>query len=133
MLAGYAHGELALVQITGDIHPGNSGGPVVDAAGRLVGIAVAKIRNTNIGFAIPTCQLAAVLSGRLASASVVHITDEKGIQQQLVHTAQFDDQNRIQSTSHVAAGYSGAEQAGSSRAGWLSRPSSWIRSARIGR
>ena len=74
-----SRGELALVQITGDIHPGNSGGPVVDAAGRLVGIAVAKIRNTNIGFAIPTCQLAAVLSGRLASASVVHITDEKGV------------------------------------------------------
>src|SRR6516225_4286523 len=39
--------RLAHIQIDGSINPGNSGGPVVDEKGRLVGIAVAKIHNTN--------------------------------------------------------------------------------------
>jgi predicted Zn finger-like uncharacterized protein len=47
------HGEVARIQIDGDLNPGNSGGPVVDGQGRLVGIAVAKVRNSQIGLAIP--------------------------------------------------------------------------------
>jgi predicted Zn finger-like uncharacterized protein len=42
----------ALVQLQGELHPGNSGGPVVDAQGRLIGVAVSKVRGTQIGFAI---------------------------------------------------------------------------------
>src|SRR5262249_53180837 len=42
----------ALVQLQGDLHPGNSGGPVVDADGHLVGVSVAKLRGTQIAFAI---------------------------------------------------------------------------------
>jgi S1-C subfamily serine protease len=42
----------ALVQLQGELHPGNSGGPVVDAQGRLIGVAVAKLEGTQIGFAI---------------------------------------------------------------------------------
>jgi S1-C subfamily serine protease len=58
-------GDVATVQIAGDITPGNSGGPVVDAQGRLVGIAVATIRNRAIGFAIPATALTRLLNGRL--------------------------------------------------------------------
>ena len=58
-------GDVATVQIAGDITPGNSGGPVVDAQGRLVGIAVATIRGRNIGFAIPATALTRLLNGRL--------------------------------------------------------------------
>jgi S1-C subfamily serine protease len=54
-------GEVARIQIDGDLNPGNSGGPVVDAKGRLVGIAVAKVRNTRIGLAIPPADLIAML------------------------------------------------------------------------
>jgi S1-C subfamily serine protease len=56
-----ARNEVARIQIDGDLNPGNSGGPVVDAQGRLVGIAVAKVRNSNIGLAIPPDQLIALL------------------------------------------------------------------------
>ena len=59
-------GETAVVQIDGDLNPGNSGGPVVDGKGRLVGVAVAKIRNTRIGMAIPPAELTKMLNGRLA-------------------------------------------------------------------
>jgi carboxyl-terminal processing protease len=39
-------GQIAGVQIDGNLNPGNSGGPVVDAQGRLVGVAVAKVVGT---------------------------------------------------------------------------------------
>jgi S1-C subfamily serine protease len=35
------------------MHPGNSGGPVTDAAGRVIGVARAGIVGTQINMAIP--------------------------------------------------------------------------------
>ncbi|MBI1918018.1 MAG: trypsin-like peptidase domain-containing protein [Planctomycetes bacterium] len=58
--------EVAFVQLDGDLNPGNSGGPVVDTKGRLVGIAVAKLRGTRIGMAIPPLELNRMLLGRVA-------------------------------------------------------------------
>jgi S1-C subfamily serine protease len=57
-------GELAVVQLEGGVNPGNSGGPVLDTKGRLVGVAVAKVRNSNIGFAVPPNELTKMLQGR---------------------------------------------------------------------
>ncbi len=59
-------GDIKVVQIDGDVNPGNSGGPVVDSNGQLVGVVVAKIRNTQIGMAIPTQELHLMLAGRVA-------------------------------------------------------------------
>jgi hypothetical protein len=59
-------GVLSVIQIDGDVNPGNSGGPVVDGNGRLVGVAVAKVRGTNIGLAIPARDLGEMLQGRLS-------------------------------------------------------------------
>src|SRR5262249_28138741 len=61
--------EVFLVQIDGDINPGNSGGPVVDGRGRLVGVAVARVRGTRIGLAIPPAELGRMLEGRVAGTS----------------------------------------------------------------
>lgn len=63
-------GRVERVQVNGGIHPGNSGGPVVDAAGTVVGVAVSGIRNTQIQFAIPGEQVDAVAGGRLTDAAV---------------------------------------------------------------
>jgi S1-C subfamily serine protease len=60
-------GDAAVIQIDGDVNPGNSGGPVVDGKGRLVGVTVAKLRGTNIGMAIPRVELFRMLTGRLAN------------------------------------------------------------------
>jgi hypothetical protein len=57
--------RLSLIQIDGSINQGNSGGPVVDEKGRLVGIAVAKIEPTNIGFLIPAAELSRMLEGHV--------------------------------------------------------------------
>lgn len=42
------------IQVNGGMHPGNSGGPVTDANGRVVGVAVAGIVGTQLNFAIPS-------------------------------------------------------------------------------
>lgn len=60
-------GDTAFIQIDGDVNPGNSGGPVVDARGRLVGVTVAKLTGTNIGLAIPPAELDRMLGGRLGN------------------------------------------------------------------
>ena len=57
--------SIAAVQLSGDVNPGNSGGPVVDSNGALVGITVAKVRDTSIGFAIPAAKLRVMMRGTL--------------------------------------------------------------------
>jgi S1-C subfamily serine protease len=55
------NGELDEVQLDLDLNPGNSGGPVVDEKGTLVGVAVAKVKNSRIGFAVPVHKLKRLL------------------------------------------------------------------------
>jgi regulation of enolase protein 1 (concanavalin A-like superfamily) len=63
-------GKLKNVQLDGELNPGNSGGPVVDSEGKLIGIAVSKIVGTRISFAIPSGQLNDLLRGRVASVFI---------------------------------------------------------------
>lgn len=72
-----AQDEVVAVQIDGALNPGNSGGPVVDADGRLVGIAAATIRGTHIGLAIPAAELSRLLEGKAGDvrARMKNVTD----------------------------------------------------------
>jgi S1-C subfamily serine protease len=65
-----ADGVLSKVQVNGGMHPGNSGGPVIDARGNVVGVAVAGIEGTQINFAIPGEQVQGFLGGRLSGISL---------------------------------------------------------------
>ncbi len=56
------------------MNPGNSGGPIVDGDGRLVGIAVAIVNpaiGTGIGFAVPVNDLIALLEGKMLASLFV--------------------------------------------------------------
>ncbi len=55
------------IQTDASINPGNSGGPVVDQEGRLVGVTVAKLGDTNISFVIPRRRLDQFINGQLHS------------------------------------------------------------------
>jgi len=66
-----ADGRVSAVLVDGALNPGNSGGPIVDAHGRLVGVAVAAIPGANIGIAIARPDLLAMLTGRPEG---VHVT-----------------------------------------------------------
>ena len=60
-----AAGELTQIQVNGGMHPGNSGGPVVNSQGLVVGVSVAVIRNTQINFAIPGQIVRSLLAGNI--------------------------------------------------------------------
>src|SRR5262245_6770373 len=58
-------GVLDRVQCNGGMHPGNSGGPVVNGSGHLIGVSVAGIPGTPIVFAIPSDHVTRAMAGRL--------------------------------------------------------------------
>ncbi len=87
--------EVALVQIDSDLNPGNSGGPVVDARGRLVGIAVAKVRDTRIGLAVPPRVLTEMLEGRVGEARL----EMSGAKEVRVEVDLVDPLERIRSVA----------------------------------
>jgi S1-C subfamily serine protease len=60
------NGMLSRIQVNGGMYPGNSGGPVVDASGAVVGVAVSIIRNTQINFAVPGDAVRLMLNGYVA-------------------------------------------------------------------
>ncbi len=61
-------GELAAIQIDGNLNPGNSGGPVVDAAGKLVGVAQSIVKEgKGIGFIVPAGELTRMMDGRVGN------------------------------------------------------------------
>jgi S1-C subfamily serine protease len=69
-------GELATIQIDGNLNPGNSGGPVVDSKGRLVGVAVAIQRDgQGIGFLVPAAEVVRTMEGRFGR---VRVSVQKG-------------------------------------------------------
>jgi S1-C subfamily serine protease len=54
-------GELVAIQFNNQVNPGNSGGPVLDESGRVVGVAVATMRGQARNLAIPVGRLDAFL------------------------------------------------------------------------
>jgi S1-C subfamily serine protease len=57
--------EQGVVQLGGGMNPGNSGGPVTNKGGQVVGVSVAKILGTDIDFAIPAERAAAFVRKQL--------------------------------------------------------------------
>ena len=55
--------KLNRVQLAGSLIGGNSGGPVVDAKGRLVGVVVERVPGESVGFAVPPTMIADFLAG----------------------------------------------------------------------
>jgi S1-C subfamily serine protease len=59
-----------IIQIDGDLNPGNAGGPIVDAQGRLLGVAIIKIAGTKIGLITPAGQIAKLMEPRIPRLSL---------------------------------------------------------------
>jgi S1-C subfamily serine protease len=70
----YGHGTVIrdVLSLRGLIRPGNSGGPVVDSAGHVVGVVfAASVTSSDTGYALSSGQVAqAAATGRLASQAV---------------------------------------------------------------
>jgi S1-C subfamily serine protease len=63
------NGVLKQVQVNGGMHPGNSGGPVINAKGQVVGMSVSGYSGTQVQFAIPGELVSRFLGGRVSSLS----------------------------------------------------------------
>lgn len=55
--------QIARIQLNGNMIEGNSGGPIVDAKGRLIGVAQSRWRGNAVGFAVPPNVIMAFLDG----------------------------------------------------------------------
>jgi serine protease Do len=63
-------GRLVTLQLDGALNPGNSGGPVIAANGKVVGVSVASILGAQIGLAIPVLEVDELLAGRPLTIAV---------------------------------------------------------------
>ena len=66
------NGVLTRIQLSGEMNPGNSGGPIIDTRGNVVGVAVSGVASTTINFAIPGENVHALLNGRLDKVTLNH-------------------------------------------------------------
>ncbi len=73
--------NIAIIQVDSGIDPGNSGGPVVDSSGTLIGVSVAKVSGSQIGFAIPSHELSEMLVGRVLAVKTRPLGASRGVVQ----------------------------------------------------
>jgi S1-C subfamily serine protease len=111
-------GDVAMVQIDGSLNPGNSGGPIVDPEGRLVGIAVATIKGTGIGMAIPPADLLKMLEGRIHTPRIQPAGTEGNSVQFLVQVPLADPLRKIRSLSLNYATLAGKSSAPAADGSW---------------
>ena len=48
-----------MIQVDAPLNPGNSGGPIVNTSGEIVGVASRKLRGDNLSF-IGTCDICSI-------------------------------------------------------------------------
>ena len=87
--------HISSVLLDGALNPGNSGGPVVDARGRLVGISKATIRGANIGFAIAVPELLAMLDGDAEEPALTIASQKDGIATLTIEVPLIDPLGRV--------------------------------------
>ncbi|MCH7814149.1 MAG: trypsin-like peptidase domain-containing protein, partial [Planctomycetes bacterium] len=71
-------GHVYRIQIAGDVHPGNSGGPLVTRNGDVVGLVVSAVLATQIGFAIPAAAIDDGLHGYVREVTVDLVSTGSG-------------------------------------------------------
>ena len=89
-------GVLNQIQVNGGMHPGNSGGPVTDASGKVLGVAVSGYKGTQIQFAIPSGKIPYFLNGRMSVITVLTPPRLEGDEIKLgLHLDLIDPLNKI--------------------------------------
>ncbi|MCW8129063.1 MAG: trypsin-like peptidase domain-containing protein [Planctomycetota bacterium] len=93
-------GLLELIQIDGNLNPGNSGGPIVDAQGRVVAVSVATILGTQVSFSIPCDMVRRNLEGRIASETLYNKSRKGDAYSFDLEVAVFDPLQKVRDVSY---------------------------------
>ncbi len=88
-------GTVYQIQVNGGMNPGNSGGPVVDARGVVIGVSVAIIVGTQINFAVPGEKVLGIASGRIQDVRLGHAYSNQGEVKLPVSIVCLDPMRRI--------------------------------------
>ena len=92
-------GELVQIQLDADVGAGNSGGPIVDSSGALIGITAGKFQETKIGAATPAAVLEEILAG-CAFRPALEIRDNKdGVMRVAVNVPTYDPGGKLKSVT----------------------------------
>jgi S1-C subfamily serine protease len=109
-------GAINQLQVNGGMNPGNSGGPVTDSRGVVVGVSVAIIRGTQINFAIPGDLVLRVLAGRVAETLLGEPYLDNGQRMLPLRLTCVDPERRIREVKvEVWTGPPGEPRSGSDR------------------
>lgn len=85
----------AVIQLDANVNPGNSGGPVLNSQGEVIGVVQAKVGGTQLGFAAPAHAIVNDLMGEVLSYDLA-LTGVNGQQHQYHFTGKLIDPfNRI--------------------------------------
>lgn len=90
-------GIVKVIQIDASVNPGNSGGPVIDRQGNLLGIAFAKVRKSQIGFVIPIQRLVELSNGIIKRVNIVNVETQGNDMNIHIKYEVLDPFHRIQS------------------------------------
>jgi len=93
------NGVLERIQVEGGMDHGNSGGPVADSNGDVVGVAVSGVEGSNIRFAIPGEQVTTILKGRVSTPVFSLPVNDSGKLSLPVTLETIDPQGQIKSVS----------------------------------
>ncbi len=91
-----ADGTVQQVQVLGGMNPGNSGGPVVDSRGVVIGVSVAIIQGTQINFAVPGEKVHDLLRGRVSDVNLGESYLSNGKIKLPIEVTTLDPLNRLQ-------------------------------------
>jgi S1-C subfamily serine protease len=89
------NGQLKQLQVGGGMNPGNSGGPVTDARGVVVGVSVSIIVGTQINFAIPGDFVKQVIDGKVTRTETGYAYRGEGGTRLPVTLTCLDPMNRV--------------------------------------
>jgi len=78
-------GDRDLLQITSPISHGSSGGPILNAKGEVVGVAVGTLEDgQNLNFAVPVAYVRSILEQRSKAASTISVDDSLSDAKELI-------------------------------------------------
>lgn len=100
LLSGYRGNQTKLIQITAQVNPGSSGGPVFDNGGKVIGMVSWKLKSSDgLGFAIHRDEIRAAISQAIATERA-NIEDNRGnLRDNLIPKSEDTSKNVSSNTS----------------------------------